>query len=47
MDGVVCVVDALFGKQVRIRLDWVGYINIIYDISKWRRIMHKKALAKV
>ena len=47
MDGVVCVVDAVFGKQVRVHSDWVSFMNIICDISKWKTIIHKKASAKV
>lgn len=45
-DGVVCVVDVVFGEKAHIHPDYMGFINIICDVSKWRRVMRKKALAE-
>jgi hypothetical protein len=37
LDGIVCVVDAVFGKQVGPLAEWrMRFIHILDGASKWR-----------
>jgi hypothetical protein len=47
LDGVVCVVDAVFGKQVRDLASAYGLHIYRTPASKWRRTVPKKELARV
>lgn len=47
LDGVVCVVDAVFGKQVSTLAGVYETHLYCASASKWRRTVLKKALARV
>lgn len=45
LDGVVCVVDAVFGKQVRAPRDPEATILTV-RLSKWKKIIQRTALER-
>jgi len=48
LDGVVCVVDAVFGKQVRLSPNAIRTLDhIVNDASKWRPITSRRVSARV
>jgi hypothetical protein len=48
LDGVVCVVDAVFGQKVGVLTERdTVHIHIANDASKWRKTTLMTALARV